>query len=198
MQFSRLIVLLLALILSLSTLVAAAQRDSHPPMPDPTNRGNAAATPSASPVAGGNFTTFQGCEGVVDYSTGMNARIDDAGAFTEFLVSDDDPAEIDPADAEDVVAEGTAMLEDLAAMPVPESYLPAHEGTLLFLQYVLDLASFYGVDSSSVPNVNSYDIAMAQIYDGETALATECPDEVDEAGGYIMFDPATLEDEYGD
>jgi hypothetical protein len=176
---------ILALLIALGSLTAGAQRPDHgggrSPLPGETG----------TPVA------TLGCSDVESYTADLEDVLDDEGAFVDFVFSDLAFEEIPAADAEEIIGNGEEIIASLKELDVPAPYEPAHEGIILFFQNMIDFTAFYSVDSSTVPDILGFETAMTQIYEGETALAEACPDEVDQIGGYIFIDPATLEDEYG-
>jgi hypothetical protein len=139
-----------------------------------------------------------GCELVVDYYRDLNRALFRADDFFDYLADDSaDFEDLSAQDAERILESGEALVTDLQDLEVPGAYAEGNEGIINLMQFNLDIVSFYALDSSNVPNVNAFDDAMLQIYEGEIALVDACPDEVDEIGGYVMYDPAELEQDLG-
>jgi hypothetical protein len=175
--------LILAMMMTLGAVVpVAAQR------PDPHSGDD------ASPSATAEATAIPaGCELVEPYTNALYQTIEDSGAFADFYYSFVDFGDLSVDDAQEIIADGDAMIADLEALDVPPPYAKAHEHILVFLQINIDMARFYGIDTSVVPDIAAYESALATITEGETALAQACPDEVEAVGGYIMIDPGELE-----
>jgi hypothetical protein len=181
----RWFLLILALVISLgATADATAQR----PDPHQTTGDRPQATAVATPVSAG-------CELVEPYTNDLYTAIDESDAFADFFYSDADFGDLTAAEAEEIVADGNAMIATLEDLDVPRPYAEAHEAIMTFLQISIDMARFYGIDSSIVPDLNAYDLATDAIYKGEIALASACPSEIDAVGGYILLDPASLDEE---
>lgn len=145
--------------------------------------------PAASPEA---TTGDPGCELIGSYTEELYAIIDDSGAFAEFFYSDDEWNDIDAGFAADIQADGEAMLEEMAAMEVPGAYATGHEGIITFFEFQIDVAHFFGVDTSVVPNLNLQDEAFSLINEGELTVAEACPDEIDDVGGFILIEPEDI------
>ncbi|HEV2073112.1 MAG TPA: hypothetical protein VGR29_05660 [Thermomicrobiales bacterium] len=181
----RRFVLIMALVVSLgATEHATAQR----PDPHRATGDQPQATAVATPVSAG-------CELVESYTNDLYTAIDESDAFADFFYSDADFGDLTAAEAEEIVDDGTAMITALEDLDVPSAYADAHGGIVTFLQVNIDIARFYGIDSSVVPDLNAYDLATDAIYQGEIALAAACPPEIDAVGGYILLDPAGLDEE---
>ena len=181
----RWFLLILALVVSLgATEHATAQR----PDPHQATDDRPEATAVATPVSAG-------CELVEPYTNDLYTAIDESDAFADFFYSDADFGDLTAAEAEEIVADGNAMIAALENLDVPRPYAEAHEAIVTFLQVNIDMARFYGIDSSIVPDLNAYDVATDEIYQGELALAAACPSEIDAVGGYILLDPAGLDEE---
>ena len=161
-----------------SIMPVAAQR------PNPHDWGT--GTPSATAVA---TATPSGCALVKPYVESLYAIIDDSGKFAEFFYSDADFGDISAADAKQIISDGDVMITRLGELDVPPPYVEAHKNIVLFLQVNIDMARFYGIDSSVVPNIAAYDGALVKIEEGERALIAACPDEMKAVGGYILVNP---------
>ena len=175
---------ILGLMISMGAIApgAAQQRD-----PDQKGGGHTLATPGATPVS-------SACALVEPYTNALYTAIDESDAFAEFFYSDDEFGDLTVAEAEEIVADGNAMIEKLENLDVPAPYADAHEGILTFLKVNIDMARFYGIDTSVVPDLSAYDSATSAIYQGEIEIAEACPDEVDAVGGYVLFDPRGFDD----
>lgn len=185
MDNRRWLSLILALVVSFGAMTqAAAQRpDPH----RPASQGPQ-ATPGATPVS-------SGCDLVEPYTNALYTAIDESDAFAEFFYSDSDFGDLTEAEAEEITEDGNAMIATLEDLDVPPPYADAHAGIVTFLGVNIDMARFYGIDSSVVPDLNAYDVALDAIFQGEIALAESCPEEIDAVGGYILLDPADYEGE---
>lgn len=181
----RWFLLILALVATLEAMGdATAQRpDPYQPTGD-----RPLATAMVTPVSAG-------CELVEPYTNDLYTEIDESDAFADFFYSDADFGDLTAAEAEEIVADGNAMITALEDLDVPPPYTDAHEAIMTFLQVNIDMARFYGIDSSIVPDLNAYELATNTIYQGEIALAAACPSEIDAVGGYILLDPAGLDEE---
>lgn len=144
---------------------------------------------AASPEATGGDP---GCELIQSYTRELYTLIDDSGAFADFFYTDDEWNEISPEFAADVQDDGELLLADMAEMDVPGAYTAAHEGIILFFELQIEVAYFYGVDTSVVPNLNQQDEAFAKINEGELAIAEACPAEIEDVGGYILLEPEEM------
>lgn len=177
--------IILALVVSFGAMTqTAAQR------PDPHEKSGdrPQASPEATPVA-------PGCDLVEPYTNKLYTAIDESDAFAEFFYSDADFGDITALEAEEITEDGNAMIASLEDLEVPSLYADAHAGIIALLRVNIDMARFFGIDSSLVPDLNAYDEAMRVIYQGEVALAEACPTEIDAIGGYILLDPAGYHEE---
>lgn len=172
----------LALVLVLWNAPVHAQRpDPHQgsvQVPD-----QSAATAVASPADAG-------CGLVVPYTHDLFAAIENSGAFADFFTSDAGVGDISASEAETIIRDGEALIESLKDLNVPPAYADAHAGILTVLQFRVDTARFFGLDTSKVPDIAGQDRAFNQIEAGETALAQACPEQVEQVGGYILINPA--------
>lgn len=172
--------LFLAMMMTLGTMLpVAAQR----PDPHAWDTGTPEATPASNPAS-------SGCDLIEPYVVDLYTTIDESGAFADFFYSDPDFGEVSADEAEQVIRDGNAMIETLNDLDVPPPYVEAHESIVLFLEIDIDMARFYGLDTSVVPDLKAYRNALNTISNGEVALAEACPDEVAAVGGYILVDPA--------
>lgn len=177
--------IILALAVSFGAVMqTAAQR------PDPHEKSGdrPQASPEATPVA-------PGCDLVVPYTNELYAAIDGSDAFAEFFYSEADFGDLTAVEAEEIIEDGNAMIASLEDLEVPPLYADAHAGIISFMRVNIDMARFFGVDSSVVPDLNAYEKAMGVIYQGEVALAEACPTEIDAIGGYILLDPVGYDEE---
>jgi hypothetical protein len=162
------------------------------PRPDP--RGEPSGTPSATsasstPVA----TAGPGCDMVIDYYRDLNRALFRADEFFNFLGDDSVTfTDLSEREATQIVDSGEALIADLEDLDVPPAYADGNDGIIALMQVNVDFVKFYVLDSSTVPNLNDIDTALEQIYYGEVDIAEACPDEVDEIGGYVMYDPDEL------
>lgn len=135
-----------------------------------------------------------GCEGLADYVDEFNAVIDNHAEYFDFFLNGDldTVSSMDPADLEALVADGDELLNAMDELDVPGTYRIGHTGFRLLFSSVRDYIFFLGLDTSTVPNLFAYDRGLQLIYEGELQAAAQCPDEVEEVGGYVHYDPATL------
>lgn len=173
--------LILALVLVAITVPAQAQR------PDPHHGGTSAQGTSVATPAD------PGCNLVEVYTRDLYGAIDDSGAFGDFFTSDADFGDVSASDAKAIIADGDALIETLKGLKVPPAYADAHAGILTFVQFQIDTARFYGLDTSVVPDIAGQERAFREIEAGEVAVAKACPAEIDKVGGYILLDPSTEE-----
>lgn len=185
MVIRRSLVAAVSLLLALGMLTATAQRPDH--------GGGRSPSPEA-----GTPVVAEGCSGIETYLQDLDGILAGEGPFIEFIFSNVEFEALTKQEAEAIIEDGDAVITELDQLEVPDSYRSGHDGIVLFLQNMIDFVRFYGVDSSNVPDVFAYDDAMVAIYQGEVAIAETCPEAVENLGGYIFMDPATLEDEYGE
>lgn len=171
------------LVLGLVAPVGAQRPDPH---------SGAVPSPQATPAV-------TDCSLVEPYATGVFAAFDRYDDFYAFLGNYEITyGDLTAAEAEAIIEEGNALVADLEALDPPQAYQPAHDGLITMLQFNIDLARFYGLDTSRVPDISAEDQAWIDIDAGERALAEACTDEVEELGGYVVFEPLPLEDEIQD
>lgn len=182
----RAMMIVFAVVLALGAVSASAQRPGH--------GGSVSPSEGGTPVASETF----GCGDLDIYMGDLEGILDSPGPFMEFVFSDLGFEELSAREARQIIEDGEAVVSELGEMEVPAPYQPGHDGIVGFLQVIIDYARFYALDSSQVPDILAYDHAMMGIYEGEVAIAEACPDEVEDIGGFVFFDPATLEEEYGD
>lgn len=178
--------IMLAIVLALGVMPAQAQR------PDPHGGGSTVEQSTATAVA---TPAGAGCDLVVSYTHDLYTAIDNSGAFATYFTSDVDFGDVSASEAEAVIKDGDALIETLKGLDVPPVFAEAHEGILTFLQFTIDTARFYGLDTSVVPDIAGEDQAFDQIEAGELALAQACPDEIQQVGGYILLNPSQDEED---
>jgi len=135
------------------------------------------------------------CADLPAYVEALFTTIEDHDTFSDFWIAPDYDGiqQMDRTEVEEIVDDGTALLEDLRAMQVPAPYGPGHEGILLVFDSEVDYVSFLGIDTSTVPDLNQWERGMARILQGELATAKACPDELEAVGTYVFYDPRDLE-----
>ncbi len=135
-----------------------------------------------------------GCAGLADYVDAFNLAIEEHPEYFEFFVNGDldTVPGMEAADLEALVAEGDALLAAMDDLEVPGTYRIGHGGFRLLFSSVRDYVYFLGLDTSTVPNVFAYERGLRLIYEGELQAVAQCPAEVEETGGYVHYDPATL------
>lgn len=176
---SRLLGLVVALVL---VMPAAAQR------PDP----------HATPEAPAGTPAIVDCSAIAGYSQAVNRAFSRADAFVAFIVDPDVTWGMPQDEAEAAIASGTTFIEEISALAPPSGYEDAHDALIRMMEINLDVVDFYAFDSSVVPDVFAQDQTWDTIYDGERALASACPEEVDAIGGYLVFRPEPLPEEIED
>jgi hypothetical protein len=184
--------LLLPLVLATS-LATGTLAQGAPPRPDSHGAPGGSPVPTAStPVASGD----PGCDQVGNYYRDLSRALLRAKDFFDFLGDDTiDVGDLTPEEGEKIVASGEALIDDLEELEAPGAYAGANTGIIQLMQVNVDLATFYAIDTSTVPDIAAYDEALVQIHDGEIALADACPDEVDDIGGYVFSDPREIEED---
>lgn len=135
------------------------------------------------------------CEDLATYVEALFTTIEEHEAFFDFWIAPDYDGiqQMDRADIEAIVDDGTALIADLDAMVVPAPYGPGHEGILLVFDADIDYVAFLGLDASTVPDLDQREQGFARILQGELTVANACPDELEEIGDYVFFDPVNLE-----
>ncbi len=134
------------------------------------------------------------CAGLADYVDAFNVAIEDHPEYFEFFVNGDldTVPGMEAAELEALVADGDELLAEMDDMEVPGTYRIGHGGFRLLFSSVRDYVYFLGLDTSTVPNVFAYERGLRLIYEGELQAVAQCPAEVEETGGYVHYDPATL------
>ena len=158
----------------------------HPQPRIPTSE----ATPGTS---GGDAL---GCDDLAGYRQNLNRAFADSGEFRQVLNSDSfDFQALTTAEGKVIVRDGEAFVATIENLEVPPVYADGNKGIVMFMSFLTQEVSFYSIDSSTVPDLDSYDEAMQLIYDGETNAAAKCPKQVKSMGGYIFLDPKDIEDQ---
>ena len=139
------------------------------------------------------------CAELPGFVDDFNAALEDHPTFTDFVFTGDfDTLQaLDTAEVDVLLEDGEAALDDLAALDVPPAYADGFAGLTLLFSVNRDFVNFLARDTSAIPEVFAFDRAIAYIYNGEREVVQKCPGEVEELGGYIFIDPATLEDDGG-
>ena len=175
----------LVVILSLGFLSQAS-------VPRPDAAGNPSnATPATSAT---RDTDAAGCGSLATYETALNKALDGAGAFSKVLNSSTlDYSTITPAEGKRIIKDGSALIAAVEKLDVPPMYADGGKGIVLLLTFLNQEVSFYTVDSSTVPDFNSFSRSAQLIHDGEANAARQCPAEIKKLGGYIFIDPAQID-----
>lgn len=139
------------------------------------------------------------CADLPAFVDDFNAALDDHPTFTGFVFTGDlnTVQTMDSANVDTLLEDGQATLDDLAALDVPPAYADGFTGLNLLFSVNRDFVNFLARDTSAVPEIFAYDRAFAYIYNGEIEVAQKCPAEVEELGGYIFIDPATIDADAG-
>lgn len=135
-----------------------------------------------------------GCSGLPDYVDAFNAAINDHGDFFDFFVGGDlDTVQaMERSEIESLIEDGDGLLSDLEALDVPPTYRAGQAGFTLMFLTDRNYLNFLGLDTSAVPRIDGYDRGLQLVYDGELQAAAQCPKEVEQVGGYVEYDPASL------
>ena len=136
------------------------------------------------------------CRLLLSYQEELHATLDGHGRFMAFWNTgrSADIQEMDGDELQEIIDDGRAMIEDLQALDPPAVYVDGHQGIIDRFDFEIDYVAFLGIDTSVAPSINRVDAALQLLYDGETLAAETCPEEVDDAGGFIFVDPADLKD----
>ncbi|MGC4107661.1 MAG: hypothetical protein QM753_15175 [Thermomicrobiales bacterium] len=180
--------LLLTLILTFALSgvgIAHAQGD----VPRPPQFG---PTPTATE---GADETDPACVGLADYYRDLNRAFMGADALNDFFDGGANYEELTERTAKPIITDTDTLIETIEGLDVPEVYTDGNAGIAMFMGFIRDQVAFYGLDSTKVPKFSVVDEAYQLIYDGETATAKACPREIEEFGGYIFIDPATIKDD---
>lgn len=145
-------------------------------------------------------------EGRAPHCADLEAFVDDFNAtleahqpFTDFVFDGDfDTLQtMDPGDVDILLEDGQATLDALARLDVPPAYADGFFGLNLLFTVNHDFVNFLARDTSAIPEIFAFDRAIAYVYNGELEVVQKCPAEVEELGGYIFVNPASLEDRAG-
>jgi hypothetical protein len=136
------------------------------------------------------------CRLLIPYQQDLRATFDRHGRFMAFwnTGTEADLRDMDNDDVQEIIDDGLAMVDDLEALDPPAVYAEGHLGVIDRFRFEIDYITFLGIDASIAPNINRVNASLQLLYDGETLAAETCPDEVDDAGGFIFVDPGQLVD----
>lgn len=135
-----------------------------------------------------------GCGLLPDYYDSINTVFEDHPDFTSYFVDRVNlTQQLSDDEVEEIFANGEAFLEDFDTISPPAAYEQAHIGIRLLYDLQLQYLYFLTIDASSGVDVYQQDKAINLIVSGERGAAAQCPDEIDEFGGFIFIDPATFE-----
>ncbi len=139
------------------------------------------------------------CADLPAFVENVNVTLDEHQTFTSFVFGGDlDSLQtMDPADVDALLEDGQAMLDALAELDVPPAYADGFTGLNLLFSNNRDFVNFLAKDTSAIPEVYGNERALGYIYNGELEVAQKCPAEVEQLGGYVFIDPATLEEDFG-
>ncbi|MGB3329046.1 MAG: hypothetical protein WBA46_08845 [Thermomicrobiales bacterium] len=172
--------------------VAVAQTDiPHPPQFGPT------PTPTADGGGGGGGggESSATCAAIPSYYRELNRAFMAADVLGTFLSDGANYEELTAKTAAPIVEDADTLIQKIEALDVPAVYADGNKGIAMLIGLIRDQVAFYGLDSTRVPKVTVAEEAYQLIYDGETATAEACPREIDDVGGYIFIDPATIKDQ---
>jgi len=172
----------LAVILSLGLLSQAGVPrpggGGHPPASTPAVQSDVAAD----------------CSALGPYQKALNGALARAGDFGQVLDSSAlDYAALTPAEGKKIIEDGNRLIAAIGKLDVPAIYADGNKGIVLLLTFLNQEVSFYTVDSSTVPNTDSFTQAATLIHDGETTVAKQCPKEIKTLGGFVFIDPAQID-----
>lgn len=141
------------------------------------------------------------CADLPGFVESFNATLEAHPTFTEFVFTGDIDTDtvqtLPPADVDALLEDGQATLDDFAELDVPPAYADGFTGLTLLFSVNRDFVNFLARDTSAIPEIFAFDRAIAYIYNGEREVIQKCPAEVEELGGYIFINPATLEGQVG-
>lgn len=162
----------------------------HVPRPDAAgNPSNATPTTSIA-----RDKDAAGCGSLATYDIALNKAFAGAGTFSKVLTSSTlDYSTITQAEGKRIVQDGSALIANVEKLNVPPMYADGGKGIVLLLTFLNQEVSFYTVDSSTVPDMDSFSKSGQLIHDGETQAARECPAEVKKLGSYIFIDPTQID-----
>jgi hypothetical protein len=181
LPFQKFAALATVVLLTASLHIIQTPPDLPPPVPDDLR-----PSPTAS----------SSCAEIASYQTDLFGVFGDHEVFMEAW-TDTPEREIRRLGHDEfveIIDDGELLLEDLGAVTAPEVYAEGHEGIIARLAFEVDYFVFVGIDSSTAPSLGAVQDSLQQIYNGEVAAAEACPDEIEEAGGFIFIDPETLAD----
>lgn len=136
------------------------------------------------------------CGELLDYQDELFGTFSSHADFMDFFGVDveSEVQALNDDEVEAILDDGNALIDDLEALEPPVVYVDAHQGIIDRFAFEVDYITFIAVDTSIAPDINSVMESLRLIYDGEVATAETCPDEVEEAGGFVFIDPADLEE----
>jgi hypothetical protein len=139
------------------------------------------------------------CDSLLSYQEDLFAVFDDHEDFMDYwnTMTPREARLLSDEDAMTIVEDGRALLDDLDGLEIPAVYADAGKGISTYFQFQIDYLVFMVIDTSTAPDLNQAQESFVLMHDGEIATAEACPDEVDEAGGYIWVDPDSLTDAVG-
>ncbi|MGB3306162.1 MAG: hypothetical protein WBA63_08240 [Thermomicrobiales bacterium] len=153
--------------------------------------------PTFEATPGANDGAALGCDDLADYAQNLNRAFADSGEFRQVLSSASfDFQALTSAEGKVIVRDGKAFVTTIEKLEVPPVYSDGNKGIVMFMTFLTQEVSFYSIDSSTVPDLDSYDKAMQLIYNGETNAAAKCPKQVKSMGGYIFLNPKDIEDQF--
>ena len=138
----------------------------------------------------------ESCRLLLPYQEDLRATLDRHGRFMVFwnTGTEADLGDMDDDEIQEIIDDGLSMIEDLEALDPPAVYADGHQGIIDRFGFEIDYIRFLGIDAAIAPNINRVNASLQLLYDGETLAVTTCPDEVDDAGGFIFVNPDDLED----
>ncbi len=172
----------LAVVLSISLLGQVS-------IPRPDAGGNPS---SATPVAAQGEAA--GCSELGAYQKAVNTAVNKSGTFAGILNSNNpDYANITTEQGKQIIADGNSLISVVQKLKAPVMYADGGKGLIILFTYINQEVLFYTIDSSKVPDTNSYSKAFQLIRAGELNAAKECPAEIKKIGGYVFIDPTTID-----
>jgi hypothetical protein len=154
--------------------------------------GFGAVTGSSEPV-GDEF----GCDQLFAYRNDVYQSFAGYPEFLDWWAESEEPAieAINPDDAEVLVEQGRGFVETLDGLDVPVVYEDGHEGIMGLYGFFNDLIAWVVLDEGEEPDTDSLSEAISLVKSGEEAAAENCAAEIEDLDGYVLIDPADIDEE---
>jgi hypothetical protein len=151
------------------------------------------AVTGADPVADDEF----GCDDLFAYRNDVYQSFAGYPEFLDWWAESDSPAieAINPEDAEVLVEQGRGFVETLDGLDVPPVYADGHEGIMGLYGFFNDLIAWVVLEEGEEPDTDDLSVAIEQVIAGEESAAANCVTAIEELDGYVLIDPAGLDEE---